>query len=759
MQSNFQNNLVATTNEHQVLQNEIINKERDFSEELSEKSKERCSTLPGRRGPYLGGFRNKNTQRIYLNASTQTNLAAELRAANHPKFHRDTQTYYVRNRQVQSVTTQGTQMSRRDLFVDEKNDKIVRPFRHRPCYETAEMWETTREQSAVKIQCFFRRLKAMWRVRLLRVIRETALVTEVEKANRRNRYLEEQKIKAIDAKLHPRSAKDFEALFHSLEQWVSRETSRINDEYGKQANWTQEEIRLAKLADLVDQETALIQKIDRLKLAANKSNHEAYNRSLLEKMSCSKSWQTKDKKLIITLDTPSIIRARELKELYFALSRHSNCTVDERLQVLLHVKYTVNEYDCRLSKEVVELIDREGDLLSRGRGSASLSGLRQRIGNLFLQFVRDPLYNPEAVKFTSNLVSKLPDYEANEDKSIESEKSLPITEKQINRKKNKQLSTRYYECNACGRYLPSAHFHLHTSLLQLEKCKRCMINENFANKRDQEIGTRKLVDWTCAEERRKIQVLHRLFDRYSVTLSGLREDSEAAAKLEDGLIEQPKRSFLQQIHDIFSVALGAYGVSGDALNHLRDVKDLKEISNRLLQHTIETGSTAFTTLMVDHDFRYLIDVLWKNQSALVIGANQVFYPTVSNGQTLQSEGDLSKNDLVFTRWDPLIPLSPWNCILLTKAEAAAHDRHCLATAIQHIVQEAKREAAYHSNHANANRALKNFSACDALYGSQFIQAVNAKHLAAKKHFSQFKSMEKIFLEKALSREIHKSAAA
>jgi hypothetical protein len=40
-------------------------------------------------------------------------------------------------------------------------------------------------------------------------------------------------------------------------------------------------------------------------------------------------------------------------------------TIDERLDVLLHVKWTVKEFDCNLTREIVDLIDREADLLNR----------------------------------------------------------------------------------------------------------------------------------------------------------------------------------------------------------------------------------------------------------------------------------------------------------------------------------------------------------------------------------------------------------
>ena len=40
-------------------------------------------------------------------------------------------------------------------------------------------------------------------------------------------------------------------------------------------------------------------------------------------------------------------------------------TVDERLDTLLHTKWTVTEFDNLLTREMVDLIDREGDMLNR----------------------------------------------------------------------------------------------------------------------------------------------------------------------------------------------------------------------------------------------------------------------------------------------------------------------------------------------------------------------------------------------------------
>jgi len=55
-------------------------------------------------------------------------------------------------------------------------------------------------------------------------------------------------------------------------------------------------------------------------------------------MSSPKKWQTK--KGVVEVDTPSIIRARELKDLYNSLNEQT-VSIDERLKILLQVKYKV----------------------------------------------------------------------------------------------------------------------------------------------------------------------------------------------------------------------------------------------------------------------------------------------------------------------------------------------------------------------------------------------------------------------------------
>ena len=96
--------------------------------------------------------------------------------------------------------------------------------------------------------------------------------------------------------------------------------------------------------------------------------------------------------------TPCTTRAKELFDIYNGLKLKS-LSLDERLSVLLNTKWTVKEFDTDLTREIVDLIDREADMLNRGRSETSLDGLRQRLCNLFLQFIETPNFNPEAARF------------------------------------------------------------------------------------------------------------------------------------------------------------------------------------------------------------------------------------------------------------------------------------------------------------------------------------------------------------------------
>jgi len=162
-------------------------------------------------------------------------------------------------------------------------------------------------------------------------------------------------------------------------------------------NYTEEQRKRA-LKETLDKEIDLLQTIDRLKISASKDQKVQKIEKYLKAMSDPKQWVRNSDGRVTEVHTPFTIRAKELMDLYKGL-RMKGISTDERLDILLNTKWTVKEWDCNLTREIVDLIDREANMLDRGRPEKSLEGLRQRLANLFLQFIEYPLFNPEAARF------------------------------------------------------------------------------------------------------------------------------------------------------------------------------------------------------------------------------------------------------------------------------------------------------------------------------------------------------------------------
>ena len=192
-------------------------------------------------------------------------------------------------------------------------------------------------------------------------------------------------------RMNPKSVQDFEILYNELEVWRTSEHGKIS------SSGCDEGKKNAMVADLLAKETKLLQTIDKLKAKALKSGREKRINTMMDAMSKEKQWE-KSNGNPINVSTPFTVRAAELASLYKGLQQALG-SADSRLDVLLNVKWTVNEFDCALTRDIVELIDREADLLNRGRNEETLAGLRSRLSNLFLQFVETPEFNPESARF------------------------------------------------------------------------------------------------------------------------------------------------------------------------------------------------------------------------------------------------------------------------------------------------------------------------------------------------------------------------
>ena len=341
---------------------------------------------PDNQKPYIGGYLNKKNNREYHHAASNTDQYGK---EYKDKCHREVQVYQYRTRSTIMKRECGSQMDKTGVvLLDERTDKEVEPGE----YFSSEMWEEMRERSALYIQCCTRRWFAYKRRRELKKMRDDADKKMLEDQER-TRKEEEAKHKAeIERRLQPRTEEDFEILYKELEAWRFKETERI-----KSSKLLNEEEKHKGLEQLLHKQTKLLQTIDRLKITANYQNKDEKIEKLLKSMSNPKKWPLKDGRFT-EVHTPFTVRAKELMDLYNGLKMRK-LSIDERLDVLLHTKWTVKEFDCNLTREIVDLIDREADMLNRGRNEKSLEGLRKRLTNLFLQFLQTPYFNPEAARF------------------------------------------------------------------------------------------------------------------------------------------------------------------------------------------------------------------------------------------------------------------------------------------------------------------------------------------------------------------------
>lgn len=336
---------------------------------------------------YLGGFRNKKTELVYHHATTQTLLAMKKTRTGPPQFHRETQTTVVITRSQQTKREAGTQMERKDIHIDTVRDRIVRAR----AYFDSTQHHYLKTSSVLSIQCLWRGYVARCRAQAIRDGRlKRKEAAEAESSIERVESEAKHKIE-VQRRMQPKTFDDFEILYNELDNWRQFETTRARGS-SKTKEETQKALKL-----ILEKETKLLQTIDRLKQSASSENRKERIQKMMQVMSRPKQWEMSDGQ-VQEVHTPFTIRAKELKDLYTGLMM-SLVSVDERLDVLLHVKWTVKEFECPLTRELVQLIDREADLLNRGRRAKSLDGLRRRIGNLFLQFIETPEFNPEAAQF------------------------------------------------------------------------------------------------------------------------------------------------------------------------------------------------------------------------------------------------------------------------------------------------------------------------------------------------------------------------
>ncbi|NWX16364.1 IQUB protein, partial [Aegotheles bennettii] len=424
--------------------------------------------------PFLGGFKNRITGVEFHNAGSQT-IPKKRPDKGVQIFCRETQTVFEKNKPQQTKNTTSTQMTKIGLYVSNRTDKLISPGK----YLTAEEYHKRRLEAVIVLQTYFRRWHAINVVQNLREAKRLRLAWEAQEELRKKKEKEEKLRREYERKVNPRTKEDFELLYHDLELWRQEETERIN------RTLTGAE-RKAAFCGVLEQEAELIAAIGRQKLNAGEENQQKAILHFLDKCAQPKRWKAYDGK-ITEMDTQYTLRARELFEIYSNISMNG-IPKGERRDVLLTLRQTVKEHECKLTQEIVELIDREVDLMSREVKEWNLEGLRKRICTLFLQYIKTPKFNPEVARI------------------------LKVPPDPLKLYKNVNI------CPSCENYLPSTEFPIPADSHTFGRCCLCCKLGNEAQQR-------------------------KSFLKYKLILENLRKSE---ADYEDG----SKIAFLVQHHDL-----------------------------------------------------------------------------------------------------------------------------------------------------------------------------------------------------------------
>ncbi|KAL2777623.1 IQ and ubiquitin-like domain-containing protein [Daubentonia madagascariensis] len=389
--------------------------------------------------PFLGGFRHKITGIEYHNAGTQT---VPKKIPERPSvFCRDTQTVFQRKRLQQTTNTTSTQMTKIGVYVSNMTDKLVKPGK----YFSAAEYHAQILKAVLVLQTYYRQWHARTVVENLRRQKRLRVEWEAQEELRKIREKEEWMRLDYYRRHNPKTNEDFELLYNALELWQQEELTRINQSF------TGAE-RKAALCEILEKETQIIASIGRHRYIAYTESQDTAVQTFLDKCSAPKTWRTSDGKTI-EMDTQFTIRARELQNIYKCIVL-KDISQDERLDVLLTLKHTVKEHECKLTHDILELIDREVDLMMRGVKHHNLEGLRKRIATLFLHYIKTPLFNPEVARYLKVPQDPLKFYK------------------------------KIYFCHSCQLYLPSTEFAVSSTSHRVYRCRHCTSLENEAKRRE-----------------------------------------------------------------------------------------------------------------------------------------------------------------------------------------------------------------------------------------------------------------------------------
>ncbi|CAH2040479.1 unnamed protein product, partial [Iphiclides podalirius] len=336
--------------------------------------------------PFLGGYKNVHTGLIYHHAFTQTPQKPE-KVPPENKNCRDTQTAEEVEKIVDSSYSRATQMNTEQIYIPNVTDKIVIPKQ----YETYEemVKRLNHNHYASIIQRAFRHFQFRQKVHKWLQDCKERINRMMEEEKQEREVLEKRLRKDLITKTFPRTREDFDQLYAMVDRWKQAEIARISRLHSKGP-------KIAEFSLLLDKEVELLRCIEGYRVKVKEDSRKIKEKQFLEEISKPIAWFGQDGKLI-TMETIEIQKARKLKELYNSFVR-DDMEVNERIELLVDMKFALQEFPHHLTDEIIALLDRECDLLIRRCDDHQLEFLRRRVAACVLQLIKTSELNSDVTR-------------------------------------------------------------------------------------------------------------------------------------------------------------------------------------------------------------------------------------------------------------------------------------------------------------------------------------------------------------------------
>lgn len=399
---------------------------------------------------WLGGYRNRMTNVVYHNATTQTVMVKSNHA---PCINQSVQTPVFPIKHTESNTMIHKRLQTKSAYYPEIGD-IFRKVSDKP-YETYDEWLTNNKivERVIKIQRWYRDLKMKERQKNIfeRISQYTEQQGHTKEKLRKqlDRDVEDVGETEKDSvKKKPSNRHDFDVLYMMIGKWWTNEIQRIRE-------IPEEAIRKTEYMKLLQKEIFYLSKLDRCRAESRDRADQKQILCLLNKASKPKIMITSNNKEV-TISTIETQKATILKNIYMKIIRR-NKDIDGRIEILNELTDILLKYDgVDFLDSILALIRKEMDQMYVGVPKKNLELTRTRIELLFSKFLN------------------LPEFSKNRKGDIRMSSRS---------RRGATPEERYFTCSRCNRTLPASEYPANAHKSVHRVCNSCEWVENVGSKR------------------------------------------------------------------------------------------------------------------------------------------------------------------------------------------------------------------------------------------------------------------------------------